>query len=74
MADAPTEGQAGTMSNPKKLTRSGSDRMVAGVAGGLGAYFGLDATLIRVLFVIFAILGSGIIIYLVCWILMPLET
>lgn len=62
------------MSNHKKLTRSSTDRMVAGVAGGLGAYFGLDATLIRVLFAVFAVLGgSGIIIYLVCWLLMPLE-
>ena len=39
------------MSNDKKLTRSADNRWVAGVCGGLGAYFNIDPTLIRVIFV-----------------------
>ena len=37
-----------------RLTRSTSDRMIAGVCGGLGQYFGIDATLVRILFALFA--------------------
>ena len=36
------------MDNNKKLTRSRSDRMLAGVCGGLAAYFGLDPSLVRI--------------------------
>jgi phage shock protein C len=61
-------------SGSKRLTRSTSDRMVAGVAGGLANYFGLDPVIVRVLFVALAIFGGGgIILYLVCWVLMPEE-
>ena len=58
----------------KKLTRSTDDRMLAGVAGGLAEYFDIDPVLIRILFVIIALLGGGfigILIYAVLWILMP---
>jgi phage shock protein C len=56
----------------KKLMRSTTDRMVAGVCGGLAEYFDIDATLVRVLFVIVTLFGgSGILIYLVLWIVMP---
>jgi phage shock protein C len=60
------------MEEPRKLYRSQSQRMVAGVCGGLAEYFNLDATLIRVLFLILAVFGgSGLIIYLVMWIIVP---
>ena len=58
----------------KKLYRSRTERWLAGVCGGLGQYFGIDATLVRVLFVIFALtFGSGFLIYLVLWIIIPNE-
>jgi phage shock protein C len=58
----------------KRLYRSRSDRWLAGICGGLGHYFGLDPTLIRVLFVLFGlVIGGGIIAYILLWIIIPLE-
>jgi phage shock protein C len=58
----------------KKLYRSRTERWLAGVCGGLGEYFGIDPTLVRVIFVLFALtFGSGFLIYLVLWIIIPLE-
>jgi len=58
----------------KKLYRSRTDRWFAGVCGGLGDYFGIDPTLVRVLFVIFGLtFGSGLLIYLILWLLIPIE-
>ena len=57
----------------KKLTRS-ANKMVAGVCGGLAEYFGLDATLVRVIYValtIFSAAFPGIILYLIMMMLMP---
>jgi phage shock protein C len=60
------------MEEPRKLYRSQSQRMLAGVCGGLAEYFNLDATLIRVLFLILAVFGgSGLVIYIVMWIIVP---
>jgi phage shock protein C len=60
------------MDPARKLYRSSTDRKLAGVCGGLAEYFNLDPTLIRVLFIVLAVLGgSGIIIYLAMWILVP---
>lgn len=63
------------MSNePKRLYRSRDDRWLAGICGGIGAYFGLDPTLIRVLFALFALaVGGGILLYILLWIIIPLE-
>lgn len=61
-------------SEPKRLYRARDDRWLAGICGGIGAYFGLDPTLIRVLFVLFAlVVGGGIFLYLLLWIIIPLE-
>jgi phage shock protein C len=58
----------------KKLYRSRADSMLGGVCGGLAAYFGADVTLIRLLFVIFAIAtGVGILAYLILWLVVPAE-
>ncbi len=57
----------------RKLYRSRTDKMVAGVCGGLGEYLDVDPTLIRLLFV-FAVLagfGSGIVLYIIMAIVMP---
>lgn len=56
----------------KKLYRSTTDKMLGGVAGGLAEYFGIDSTLVRVLFIIIVFLGGGgIIAYIILWIVVP---
>jgi phage shock protein PspC (stress-responsive transcriptional regulator) len=59
----------------KKLRRSRSDRMVAGVCGGAAAMLGVDAALIRILLVAATILGfgTGAVLYLICWVIVPEE-
>lgn len=56
----------------KKLMRS-SKRMLLGVCSGIGEFFGVDATLIRLLVVFFALagVGAGIVSYLIAAIIMP---
>ena len=62
------------MAETRKLYRSRSNRQIAGVCGGLAEYFNMDATLLRVLFVVLAVLGgSGIVLYLAMWIIVPRE-
>ncbi len=63
------------MSTPyKKLYRSRRERMIGGVCGGLGEYFGIDPTLVRVLFVVAALFGGpGILAYLILLIIVPEE-
>jgi phage shock protein C len=57
---------------PRKLYRSQTNRMVAGVCGGLAEYFNVDATLIRILFVVLTVFGgAGLVLYLAMWILVP---
>ncbi|WKZ31249.1 MAG: PspC domain-containing protein [Candidatus Dojkabacteria bacterium] len=59
----------------KRLTRSSSDKVIAGVCGGLGAYFGLDPMLVRVLFIVAAFfMGATFWIYLILWLILPLDT
>lgn len=54
------------------LYRSETNRVIAGVAGGLGEYFNLDATIIRILFVLLTVFGgSGLVIYIVLWLIIP---
>ncbi len=54
------------------LYRSRTDRMWAGVCGGLAQYFGVDATLIRLAFVAFTLAGgAGLLIYIVMCIVVP---
>ena len=58
----------------KKLYRSKSDKMLGGVCAGLGEYLGIDPTLVRLGFVLLALLaGHGILVYLIMWIVVPLE-
>jgi phage shock protein C len=60
------------MEEPRKLYRSQSQRMLAGVCGGLAEYFNVDATLIRVLFLVLAVFGgTGLVIYVVMWLIVP---
>lgn len=58
----------------KRLTRSRSDRVVAGVAGGLARYFDVDPVLFRIGFVVITLMGgSGLLLYLAGWLLIPEE-
>ncbi len=51
---------------PKKLYLSRRDRKLAGVCGGIAEYFGIDSGLVRVLWVLFAVLaGGGLIAYII---------
>ncbi len=57
-----------------RLTRSQTDSMIGGVCGGLGKYFGIDPTLVRLIFVLLAVFGGGgVAIYIILWIVIPLE-
>jgi len=58
----------------KKLWRSRTDRKIAGVCGGLGDYFQVDSLWIRLIFVLFFLAGgAAFLVYLVMWLLVPLE-
>ena len=59
----------------KRLYRSRTDRMIWGVCGGLAKYFNIDPVLVRVVFVVAALMSSGIgiIAYIILAIVMPLE-
>ena len=59
----------------KRLYRSRSDRVVSGVCGGLAEFFGLDATLVRLAFVLGTILGVGsvLVVYIVMMFVVPEE-
>lgn len=58
----------------KKLYRSRIDRKIGGVCGGLGAYFGIDPTLVRLLFVLgLLMVGGTILAYLILLIVIPEE-
>lgn len=55
----------------KSLRRS-SNSMIAGVCGGVANYFDIDPTVVRILWVLFVLLGcSGVLVYVIMWILMP---
>lgn len=56
----------------KKMYRNPEDKVISGVSSGVAAYFGVDVTLIRILFIVFAFLGgSGLIAYILLWIILP---
>ena len=56
----------------KRLYRSRTDRMIAGVCGGLAEYFNIDPTIVRLIFVIAAIVGGpGVILYIILALVMP---
>ena len=59
-----------------KLRRSSSDKMIAGVIGGIARYFGFDSTTARILYVILSVISvafPGILVYVLLWVIMPPE-
>ena len=60
--------------NTKKLYRSRMDRKIGGVCGGLGEYFGIDPTLVRLLFVLgLLMVGGTLLAYIILLVVIPEE-
>lgn len=58
----------------KRLHRSRTEKMIAGVCGGLAEYLAIDPTLVRVVWVLISLLaGVGVLLYLILWVIMPLD-
>ncbi|WP_128547495.1 PspC domain-containing protein [Larkinella soli] len=56
----------------KKFYRNPDDKVLGGVASGIGAYFGIDSGVVRLLFVLFIFLfGTGLLAYIILWIISP---
>jgi phage shock protein C len=59
----------------RRLVRSSTDAKIAGVCGGLAEYFGVDATLVRVAWIVLAVLPGacigGVLAYLAAWLIIP---
>ncbi|HIY41942.1 MAG TPA: PspC domain-containing protein [Candidatus Nocardiopsis merdipullorum] len=62
------------MNQNKRFRRSDSNRLLAGVCGGIAEFIGVDATIVRLAFVVLTVFGfSGVFIYLLAWLIMPAE-
>ena len=59
------------MNAPRRLYRSSSNRVFGGVAAGFAQFFGLDVGLIRLLFAASFIFGFGVLLYPICWMIIP---
>src|SRR3954466_4329140 len=73
----PTEPQSPQPEPPpqRRLERSPTDRMLAGVCGGIARYFGVDATVVRIIAVGLTLLGgAGVLLYIAALLLMPEES
>ena len=57
----------------KKLYRNKNSSKIAGVCLGISDYFKIDPVIIRLIFLITFFLGAGPIVYIICWIVMPLK-
>lgn len=58
----------------RRLYRSYSNRMVCGVCGGIGEFFHVDPTIIRLVWALFSISGVGVIAYILASIIIPTES
>src|SRR5437773_1738020 len=68
------QGSEHTGAQPRLLRRRTTDRVLGGVAGGLGDYFNVDPLLIRIAFVGLMLFGgAGLVLYVVAWLLIPAE-
>lgn len=62
------------MSEVKRLYRSRTDKKIGGVCAGVAAYTNTDPTLVRILWIAAVLIaGTGILLYLIAWIIMPEE-
>ena len=62
----------GDAASKRRLCRSSTDKVIAGVAGGIGAYFGIDLVIVRIAFIVLTFLGgAGPFLYLIGWLALP---
>ena len=60
------------MASVKRLYRSGKDKMLGGVCGGIAEYLNVDPTIVRFVWVLFTLAaGSGLLAYLIAWLIIP---
>lgn len=58
----------------KKIYRSRTDKVISGVCGGIGKYFGIDPTIVRIIWAIFIFaMGTGVLAYILAMIIIPVE-
>jgi len=56
----------------KRLYRSGKDKLVAGVCGGIAEYLEIDPVIVRLLWAISVVFyGTGLVLYLIAWVIIP---
>lgn len=58
----------------KQLYRSNQNKILGGICGGMGEYFDIDPTIVRIIWFLSIFTGVGIIAYLVCWLIIPLKS
>lgn len=67
-------GPTDSTDSTARLRRSRSDKVIAGVIGGLARYFGMDPTIARVVYVLLSAVSvafPGIVVYIILWVIMP---
>jgi phage shock protein C len=59
-----------------KLYRSKKNKIIAGICGGIGEYFKIDPTLVRLLWLLISVMsmGAGLVAYIIAWIIIPEES
>ncbi|MDO4296572.1 MAG: PspC domain-containing protein [bacterium] len=57
----------------RKLYRSTNNQMICGVCGGIGEFFNIDATLVRLAWAIFCFMGPGVLAYIIAALVIPRE-
>ncbi len=57
----------------QRLMRSRSEKVLAGVAGGIGQYLAIDPVIVRLAFAALCLTGVGVLLYPILWLVMPLE-
>lgn len=58
---------------PQRLLRSRTEKVIAGVAGGIAAYVSVDPVIVRLAFLALTFTGVGLFLYPILWIIMPIE-
>jgi len=67
-------GAVNSQTEARQLRRSGDDKMLAGVAGGIARYLNADVTLVRVIIAALALFtGAGVALYVAAWLLIPAD-
>lgn len=61
------------MDMSRKIYRSGTDKMLCGVCGGIGNYFNIDPTIVRLAWAIVALGGPGVLVYILAAVIIPQE-